>query len=185
MLIIYAHPNKRGHCGYALQKVQEILGQKNEKCEVLDLYEMKFNPILTNEEIYDKKISDDVFAIQEKIKANNKLIIIYPTWWGGTPAILKGFFDRVLSHGFAYKYTDKFPVGLLKGKKASVITSTGAPSLITIFLYGNRNLKTVIKNTLNFCGIKAKGFLIGNASEFNDKQKVKIEKIAEKAVDFL
>lgn len=185
MLIIYSHPNKNGHCGYALKKVQEILDQKNEKYEVLDLYAMNFNPILSQDEIYNHKISADVTAIQEKIKNNDKFVIIYPVWWNDTPAILKGFFDRVLSQDFAFKYTDKFPIGLLKGKKTAVIATSGGPKLITILLSGNRSLKNVVKSTLNFCGIKAKGFLIGSAFEFNDKQKIKIEKAVKGAMNFL
>ena len=52
------------------------------------------------------------------------LIFIYPIWWGGMPAILKGFVDRVLVKGFAYDYSDNpIPHALLKGRTGWVITT--------------------------------------------------------------
>lgn len=54
------------------------------------------------------------------------IIVIHPIWWWGAPAILKGWVDRVFSHGFAYTYGPKGPEGLLAGKKALVFTSSGS-----------------------------------------------------------
>jgi NAD(P)H dehydrogenase (quinone) len=107
MLIIYSHPNKLGHCGYILEKITDKLSSQNKSFELLDLYEINFDPRLKPEEHYTsghKNVSPEVIEIQEKIKAHDDFIFIYPTWWGGPPAMLKGFFERVLTHGFAYYY---------------------------------------------------------------------------------
>ncbi len=178
MLIIYAHPNKEGHCGYILKKIQRELDNDKKNYEILNLYKINFNPILKNEEHYTsgrRKVTEKIGEFQDKIRNNKKFIIIYPTWWNSTPAILKGFFDRVLTMGFAFKYENKIPRGLLQGKVA-VITTTGGPIIFEKFFAGNRSLKTVINDTLNFCGLKSKGFMIGSARELTEKQKDKIDK---------
>ena len=65
----------------------------------------------------------------------------YLNWWNSTPAILKGFIDRVFVAGFAFKYEGKIPKGLLTGKKAAVIMSTGAPNLF--YKLTNVSIKTI------------------------------------------
>jgi FMN-dependent NADH-azoreductase len=64
---------------------------------------------------------------------------------------------------------------LLKGKKAAVITSTGGAVFVEKIWLGNRSLKVVVKDILGFCGIKAKGYMIGSANRFTEKNKRVIE----------
>lgn len=187
MLIIYAHPNKSGHCGYILKIIIEVLKQKNQAYEIIDLYKIGYDPILKQNELYtigNNDISSLNQEIQAKIKQNDKFIFIYPTWWQNTPAVLKGFFDRVLTRGFAFYFKSKIPVKLLKGK-ALVFTTTGGPRIYTYLFARDRSIKVVIKDILNFCGIKAKGIIIGNAIKLNDKQKRKIQKVINKKLNYL
>jgi len=139
-LIIYAHPNKNGHCGKYLEEVEFYLKSQNLDYDIIDLYEESFNPVLGLNEFYinnkDLKMSDDVLDYQKKISEYYNIIFIYPNWWNGVPAILKGFFDRVLVPEFAYKYLNGLPIGLLKDKKAIVLTSTGGPKIYDFFLWG-------------------------------------------------
>ena len=188
MLIIYAHPNKKGHCGYILQQVKKDLDARKIDYTVLDLYKMKYNPVLQPEEHYtsgNKKVTEDTSKIQKMLKSNDKFIFIYPTWWNGTPAILRGFFDRVLVNGFAFRYVNSMPRGLLQGKKASVITTTGGPVIIEKTLLGNRSLKVIVKDILGFCGISAKGYMVGSANHFTEKNKRVIEDKVNKVVNNL
>ena len=99
--------------------------------------------------------------------------------------ILKGFFDRVFSAGFAFKYKNGFPVGLLKGKRAAVFSATGGPKIINKLLFGNKSMKVIVNDTLKFCGIKARGFSVGSAIKFNDNQKIKILKEVNKLAKYL
>ena len=187
MLIIYAHPNKDGHCGYVLEQIQKKLNSQKKDYKVLDLYKMNYDPILKPEEHYTsghKEIAKETAEIQKLIKSEDKFIIIFPTWWNGTPAILKGFFDRILVSGFGFRYEGPIPKGLLKGKVA-VITTTGGPVWAEILLLGKRALKVVAKDTLAFCGFKTKGFMIGKARRLNEKQKKDVERKVEKALSYL
>jgi len=188
MLIIYANPHKSGFSGFILENLQKKLNQKKISYEVLDLYEMNYQPALIKEEHYTSgnyKISDQNKEIQEKITNSNNLVFIYPIWWQNMPAILKGFVDRIFTPRFAFKYVGKFPMGLLKGKKAAVFTTAGSPRLIANLLFGDRGIKVMTKDTLGFCGIKAKSFPVGSARELDEKQKEKMKKLVKKAVNYL
>jgi len=187
MLIIYAHPTKNGHCGYVLKTVLEVVKQKNIKYQILDLYQMNFDPVLKPDEHYtsgNRNVTPGNKKIQELIAAEQNFIFIYPTWWNNLPAILKGFLDRIFTPGFAYKYENDRPLSLLKGR-AIVFTATGAPWLYAKLLTKDRSIKVLTFDTLKFCGIKAKGFYINNANKLNEEKKKKIRKIALKGIKIL
>ena len=183
-ILIYAHPRHDGHCAYLLSVIEKLLKERNESYELLDLYQMNYNPVLTAEELQGE-ISPENKIIQTKISDSQYLIFIYPTCWQNMPAILKGFVDRVFSRGFAFKYENSFPVGLLKGHKAVVFTSTGAPKFINLLLNRRRSLKVLVKDTLSFCGIKTRGFSIGSARKMAESKKLEIGLVAEAMLDFL
>jgi len=143
MLIIYAHPNKDGYCGYILKKIQSELENKKLEYKLLDLYAEHYDPILRPEEHYTsghRIIAEDTARYQTLLLENDKFIVIFPTWWNGAPAILKGFFDRTFTNEITYKYVNGIPRGLLKGK-AVVFTTTGGNSILEILFLGNRVLE--------------------------------------------
>jgi NAD(P)H dehydrogenase (quinone) len=167
--------------------VQKEMDNKKINYQVLDLYGEHYNPVMRPEEHYTsghKLITEDTARYQKLLQENNKFIIIFPTWWNGAPAILKGFFERTLTSGFAYQYINGIPRGMLKGK-AAVFTTTGGHFLLEKIFLGNRGLRVVAHDTLKFCGIRAKGFLIGSARIITDKQKLKIDRKVNCALNYL
>jgi NAD(P)H dehydrogenase (quinone) len=185
-LVIYAHPDHESHAKHTLELVESKLKHRKENYEVLDLYHMKFDPVLSKEEMYERKKKGpmhDVAKMQEKITDSNHLIVIYPIWWNGMPAILKGFIDRVFSGGYAFKYTNGMPRGLLKGKKATVFVSTGSKKWMTCIFLGNRFKKNAVRDIFGFCGIKAKVYQVDAALTLTDTQREKIRKNVEKALE--
>jgi len=187
MLIIYAHPNKDGHCGQILKSIQNNLTKNKIEFKLLDLYEMNYNPILKNSEHYTSghyEISEENKNIQTLIKNENRFIFIYPTWWNNMPAILKGFVDRVFVSNFSYKFVHGIPCGLLKGR-VTVFTSTGASRFSYSFFLGRRSLKVLAKDTLNFCGFKTRCFVINNSTKLNDQQIKKIDKAVKYGLKYL
>lgn len=206
ILIIYAHPNSEGHCSTILSEVKKNLDEKKADYEVIDLYNIKYDPILTEKELYgtkDKELSDLNKEMQKKVSEAERLIFIYPVWWNSMPAILKGFFDRVFTSGFAFRYTPVIPsavratlltrwafvtrfdygipIPLLKGKKAVVFLTTGAPK-IAFFITGNRFKKLIKRDILGFFGIKSKVYQIDNCRRLNDYQIAKIKKNVKKGI---
>jgi NAD(P)H dehydrogenase (quinone) len=187
MLLIYAHPNKTGHCGYILKEFEKHFKKSRRKYKVLDLYKMKFDPVLKASEHYTsghREIAPQVKKIQDLIKKERKFIFIYPTWWNSPPAIMKGFFDRVLVSHFAFKYINGIPRGLLKGK-ALVFTTSGGPFIYEYFIAKLRSLKIATKDSLRFCGLKTKGVLISFARKLTDPQKKKIERKVKKSLPYI
>ena len=98
------------------------------------------------------------------------------------PAILHGFFDRVLTPGFAYHFKGSLPIGHLKDKKAIVIHTSGASRITSSIILGNRYKKMIKTHILNFCGIKTKVYHIDKATRLTPKQEDKIKKVVRKAL---
>lgn len=127
-LIIYAHPNENSLNHHLLNTVIETLQFRNEEVVVRDLYTLGFDPVLSLDDMQGQrmgKVSDDVKAEQEYISWAEQITFIYPIWWTGLPAMMKGYIDRVFSYGFAYRYDQGIQKGLLKGKKTVIINTHG------------------------------------------------------------
>jgi NAD(P)H dehydrogenase (quinone) len=129
-LILLAHPTKGSFCHSITERVQQTLQELDVDTNIRDLYAMKFDPVMTDEDIEKSKQND----LPAEIKTEQKLILdadfitlIYPVWWGGMPAILKGYIDRVFTYGFAFTSGERGPIGLLKEKKILSFVTHGAP----------------------------------------------------------
>ncbi|WP_144569158.1 NAD(P)H-dependent oxidoreductase [Bacillus pseudomycoides] len=157
VLIIYAHPNPSSFNAAILENVQKGLQKTNHFVTLLDLYKEQFNPVLIFNE--DKRRRDLVYEEETEkyrrlIKETDFFIFIYPIWWWGMPAILKGFIDRVFVTGFAYEYEGALPKGLLIGKKAWVINTLDSPLWYVALLYRSADWVIMKKGILRFCGIR-------------------------------
>lgn len=127
-LIIYAHPNENSLNHSLLNTVVENLQSQNHEVVIRDLYKIGFDPVLSLADMHGQrtgKVSEDVQPEQEYISWAEQITFIYPIWWTGLPAIMKGYIDRVFSYGFAYRYDQGIQKGLLKGKKAVIINTHG------------------------------------------------------------
>lgn len=189
-LIIYAYPHDQGYMSAILESVKEGLG-KNELCEVIDLYQETFNPTLYFDKEHkrrDLQYNQEMKQYREKILWADQLIFIFPIWWSGMPAILKGFIDRVFTKGFAYGFDGILMKGYLKNKSAWIITSYDAP-----FFYGRflqQDYGSVLKNQiLKSCGVSPirqdvlpniKGSTIQKRVKFLEKIKVRATKMTKK-----
>ncbi len=81
---------------------------------------------------------------------------VHPVWWGGLPALTKGFIDRLFLPGFAFKYRENssFWDKLLKGKTAHIINTLDQPGWYYRLVYGRPSVNQLKKSTLEFCGVK-------------------------------
>ncbi|MBT5021517.1 NAD(P)H-dependent oxidoreductase [Candidatus Woesearchaeota archaeon] len=185
-LIIYAHPQTKGHCSFILDNVKKYLKSKKIKHELIDLYKIKYDPVLKSEEHYsagNNFVSSQNKKFQKSISKADKIIFIYPVWWGSMPSILKGFFERIFVSGFAFKFSKKgIPVKLLAGKRALVFMTTGSPTIFAKLFLGNRHKKMIKFHILEYCGIKTKVVQFGNARHL-DQNKSKLENGVRKALD--
>ena len=182
-LIIFAHPGTKGHCCSILDEVLNFHDSNNIKYDLIDLYKIKYDPVLKPEEHYtagNRKITKQNKEFQNKISHTQNFIFIFPVWWGSMPAILKGFIDRVFTGRFAFTFNKHgFPIKLLKGNSIVFMTSGGPNFFYWFYNPARAIIKKVI---LQFCGIKTKVYQVGNAKKFTDKNIGIIKKTVQKAL---
>ena len=184
MLIIFTYPNHKSLNYAFLQKVIKGSNEnsKIKELQVLDLYEENFNPLLVfNEQKRrrDMHIDPNNEKYRNQIMSADKIVLIYPIWWGRPPAMLMGYIDQLFASNFAYRDTKGlFPVGLLKGKSVVCISTMKGPTHYPFLLLNNAH-KILMKRALfNFVGIKkVKFFEFGNMESPKGNQMKKLEKV--------
>lgn len=87
---------------------------------------------------------------QEAIRWSNHLVIVWPLWQGGMPALLKAFLEQVFRPGFAVD-RDRKPT--LKGRSAHILVTMGMPAFVYRWYYRAHSLRSLERNILGFCGI--------------------------------
>lgn len=153
-LIITAHPSKTSFTRAIAETYRENSELEGRQVEILDLYATEFKQdFLRFDKLSDIGKDKVTQAMQEKISWAEELVFVFPVWWADAPAILKNWIDCNFTTGFAYKYIDGKPTGLLSGKTARVFATSGAPG----FVYGLFPMNYHIlwgAMRLKFCGIK-------------------------------
>jgi NAD(P)H dehydrogenase (quinone) len=156
VLIINGHPDPESY-GAALAEAYQ-LGAVNSGAEVKEIRvaDLDFNPNLAFGYRQRTTLEPNLLEAQEQIKWAEHIVWVYPVWWGGPPALLKGFIDRVFLPGFAFKkrenslWWDK----LLTGRSARVICTLDQPAWYYWLVNGRPTYYSMKKMTLEFCGIK-------------------------------
>ncbi len=126
-LMIFAHPGENSFHHAIMQRAAAACERRGIAVTLRNLYQLNFQPVFRAQDmqrIEAKQVSPDVAEEQQLVRECDLLVMSFPVWWWGPPAILKGWFDRVLTNGFAFRYTEKGPVGLLRGKQAALFTTT-------------------------------------------------------------
>lgn len=158
-LIIFGHPNPDSFNGAILKAIENKLTEKQYQFISKNLYQLNFNPILNLDDLtrmQDSTVADDIAIEQEDIKWAKNIIFIYPTWWSGQPAIVKGWIDRVFSPGFAYAFREDGTVkGLLSDKTVIVFSTTGSDEdSMEDSGMASAIEKTVMEGVFGFCGVE-------------------------------
>ncbi|WP_150596461.1 NAD(P)H-dependent oxidoreductase [Pseudomonas fluorescens] len=156
ILLILGHPSTTSFCAALAERYAQSALDAGHEVRQLRLGEMVFDPVLREGYQQIQTLEDDLNAAQSDILWAEHLTLVYPIWWGGIPALLKGFFDRVLLPGFAFKYRKgkAFPDKLLNGRTAHLLVTMDTPPWYYRLIYRMPGLHEVRKTTLEFCGIK-------------------------------
>lgn len=173
--ILLAHPDKFSFNGQIADTAEQFFVQKGHEVRRQNLGELSFDPILWKGYGKVQPLEPALQQAQDNIRWCHQWLIIYPVWWGNVPALFKGFLDRILLPGFAFKYHDNDPFWdkYLKNKSAHLITTSDAPSIWLWWQYGNSDVKAMKKATLEFCGIKpVKHTRIGRVKYLNENQRL-------------
>lgn len=158
ILVIQCHPNKQSYCQSLAEAYVKGAKEKND-VELKSLSDLVFDPILRFGFQKEQALENDLMEMQKKILWSQHIVWIYPVWWGGQPALLKGFIDRTLLPEFAFKYVEGglgFPEKLLKGKTSEIILTLDTPYWFYKWIQGAPGIKIMKDGILGFCGIKLK-----------------------------
>jgi NAD(P)H dehydrogenase (quinone) len=157
VLIVFTHPNPNSFNHALLENITAGLEESGHEVRIKDLYQEDFNPILSGNDLavlQTGKIPENIAKEQEQLLWADGLVFIYPLWWFDRPAMLKGWFDIVLTNGLAFEYSSEGVKGLLKHQKALVIITAGGSE---DYFKDNDALqlihRPVTDGTLSFCGI--------------------------------
>ncbi len=185
-LIISAHPNENSFSNALVDALVKDSQHNDVNVVVRNLYELGFDPVLTAEDLKKIKeghISEDIAREQKILRESDFISLVYPLWWGSFPAILKGYFDRVFTNGFAFEINSEGARGLLKGKKVFLHTSMGN----SVKEYENIGILKAFRQihgneVFGFVGIEVAGHIFyPRISESNPEMK---EKYIQEALGF-
>jgi len=131
--VVFAHPSKRSFSRSVLDAFARGLEEAGHSYKIADLYEMGFQSEMDEMQYFRETsgnpnlpVPADVAIEQTKVSRAGGLAFVYPVWWSDCPAKLKGWFDRVLTCGYAYVYDEKGARGTrMSIEKALVLCSAG------------------------------------------------------------
>lgn len=182
ILLINGHPNKDSFnfgIAAAYRKGAESSGVEIKEIVIADL---DFNPNLQFGYQKRTELEPDLLNAWEKIQWADHMVWIHPVWWGGIPAITKGFIDRLFLPGFAFQYRENSPFWdkLLKGKTAHIITTLDQPALFYRFFFRRPSVNQLKRSVLQFCGIRPVkvsyiGIIRNSTQEMREKWLAKVE----------
>jgi NAD(P)H dehydrogenase (quinone) len=149
-LVLHAHPDPQSFNAALHRCVLGVLRKRGHEVDDCDLYRERFDPVLSLEE--RRKYNDEKAAHPEvdehiaRLKAAHGLMFVFPAWFYGVPAILKGYLDRVWLPGVAFRMVDGKPVSQLHHiARFGVVTTYGAPRSINEVLVGDPNRRMLMK----------------------------------------
>lgn len=159
ILIILAHP-RPGSFNHALaDTARATLARQGHSVTLRDLYAEGFDPLFTPEELQRGNTAPPLVREHADAVLNaDGIVVIHPNWWGQAPAILKGWLDRVLRAGEAYRFGSNekgegIIIGQLKARFALVLSTSNTPKEAELALYGDPLDNFWKRCVWGFCGV--------------------------------
>lgn len=159
ILIILANPRPASFNHAIANCLKTVLEARGDRVQLHDLCEEEFDPLITHEELIRGGVVPDVVrAHADAVLAADGIVVVHPNYWGQPPAILKGWLDRVLRTGEAYRFgTDEngegIVIGMLKARSALVITTSNTPRKAELERYGDPLDNLWKRCVFGFCGV--------------------------------
>jgi NAD(P)H dehydrogenase (quinone) len=162
-LLVVAHPCVESFTHEAARRALVGLERAGHDVDVIDLYEQGYQAAMsleerlayeTDEPILDPMVADHV----ELLRRAQILVFVYPTWWSGLPAVLKGWFERTMVPGVGFTLdprTNKVKPGLRQVRRIVGISTWGSPRPYALLV--NDNGRRVISRALRMsCGFRVR-----------------------------
>jgi putative NADPH-quinone reductase len=157
VLVVYCHPVPDSFCAAVRDATLEAIHAKGCEARIIDLYAEGFEPVMSAAErasYNDGAPQDPALAVHiGHLQWAEALVLVYPTWWYGLPAMLKGWLDRVWTVDVAFALTDQGKIKPLMPhiEKIAVVTTCGAPWWWSVII-GQPGRKTILRGMRALCG---------------------------------
>ncbi|MEM7499066.1 MAG: NAD(P)H-dependent oxidoreductase [Pseudomonadota bacterium] len=168
LLVVYCHPDPESYCAAVRDRAVAGARAAGHEVDLLDLYGEGFDPVMSCEERrgYHTPVANEAPVAEHiaRLKAAEGLVFVYPTWWYGQPAMLKGWLDRVFVPGVAFEMPEpNAPIrgGLRNIRVVGAVSTLGSPWWwwsIPMLAPGRRILLTGVRA---ICNPKARTFWLG------------------------
>jgi NAD(P)H dehydrogenase (quinone) len=150
VLVVFAHPLEDSYGAALRDAVIQSLKEGGHTVDLCDLYREGFDPVLSGRErrMYRDTTcnAENVTEHVHRLNRAEGIVLVFPSWWYGMPAILKGYFDRVWLPGVAFDFGPQAIVPLLRNIRLfGVVTTMGAPEWFTRFYVGNPSRKVLMR----------------------------------------
>jgi putative NADPH-quinone reductase len=155
VLVVYCHPSPDSLVAAAKDRVMAGLATAGHDARLIDLYADGFDPAMTAEERLTHRepgVAPDLQCYATDLAWAQGLVFVYPTWWSGQPAMLKGWFDRVWVSGVAWTARDDGELRplLTDVRRILVVTTHGSSKLINA-LEGESGKRTIFRAMRAMC----------------------------------
>lgn len=158
VLMIMSHHQSDSLCAALSEHYMNSAQDAGHEVRYLALHSLRFDPVLHHGYRDVQTLEPDLVEAQHQILWADHLVFAFPVWWGGVPARLKGFLERILLPGFAFSYTGGtlFPVPLLKGRSADLLLTLDTPPWYYRWIQRQPAITQLHRPTLGLCGIRLK-----------------------------
>ena len=154
IVVINAHPSSTSFNQALMQAYIEAV-PSDLQVEVIEIGKLHFDSNLKYGYEQRMELEPDLQAAWSKIMSADHLVWIFPVWWGGLPAVAKGFIDRLFlpSQAFSYFENSNRIRGHLKRKTARIITTLDQTGWTYKWYFGEPSTRQLKDTTLKFCGV--------------------------------
>lgn len=179
IFLLLGHCDDSGMCGAIANSYESAARAAGHTVERMNIGQMHFDPVLHKGYRAMQELEPDLKRFQELVQWCDHFVIIYPVWWVGMPALLKGLFDRAWLPGSAFRYI-KTKAGkrtifwhrLFRGKTARTILTSGTAPWLVRFLPGNVNAQ-LKWGILWFAGFKVRSTWFGPSENVPDDRRAR------------
>lgn len=158
ILLIQGHPDPAGEhfCHALASRYADAARRAGHQVQTVSVAALDF-PLLRTRQDWDQgTVPPSLAAAQISIRWADHIVIVFPLWLGGLPALLKAFLEQVIRPGFALSRSDGargFPKKLLAGRSARLIVTMGMPAVVYRWYFRGHSVKALERNILGFVGI--------------------------------
>lgn len=158
-LVVHCHPVATSYSAALCDAAVRGLTGAGHHVDVIDLAARDFDPVLPHAEwqsyvAMSETVPEDLTGDAELVKAAEVLVFVYPTWWSGAPAQLKGWVERVFRPGVAFVLDEKKKVApaLANLRRIVTVTTFGSPRLYTMTM--NDNGSRMLRRSLRLVAVR-------------------------------